>query len=234
VDQLPQPGQPSLRLTATKGSRTIFEAQVTIVRGSPPYFLSPSKVEGEPPVARYVLARQRSSAVEDAINFGKLDTQKRTGELLDYLQKIDPLVNGLSVVPVGPAGQIYADVKDIPKKVPINLMGDGITRLLSMLLQIGNAPGGYVLVDEIENAFHHSTMPDVWRSLYQMCRANKTQIIATTHSYECVSAFVSALKDVAGEEFAYVRLDKKDKGVEAVTYDSTALANATEGGWEVR
>ncbi len=228
------PGEPSLRLTFTKGSRTIFEAQVTIAQGSPPYVLNPSIIEGKPQIVRYVLARQRTSSAEDATNFGKLDTEKRTGELVDYLKMIDPQIGALSVVPVGMAGQIFVDVKDIPKKVPVNLMGDGITRLLSMLLHIANSTGGYVIVDEIETAFHHSTMPDVWRSLYQMCRTNKIQLIATTHSYECVSAFVSSLKDVAGDEFAYVRLDKKDKSIEAVTYDSTSLANATEGGWEVR
>jgi hypothetical protein len=228
------PGEPSLRLTFMDGTRTVFEAQVHIAQGVPPYVMTPIRLEAKAQPVSFVLARQRTPATEDAANFGKLDTEKRANEILELLQIIEPKLNGLSVVPVGPASQIYADVSDVPRKIPVNLMGDGITRLLSMLLHIANVPGGFLLVDEIENAFHHSAMPSIWQALYKMCKTHKCQLIATTHSYECVSAFASSLKETAGDEFAYIRLDKKDGAIEAVTYDAKALENATEGGWEVR
>jgi len=228
------PGEPALRLTFLLGSRPVYEAQITINQGVPSYLLVPSRLDATAPPVSFVLARQRTPASEDAANFGKLDTEKRTEEIVSLVKIIDPKLVGLSVVPVGPISQIYADVADIPKKIPVNLLGDGITRLLSMLLHIANIPGGYLLVDEVENAFHHAAMPQIWQALYAICKSQKCQLIATTHSYECVSAFASSLKEVAGEEFSYIRLDRKDGNVESITYDSDELQNATEAGWEVR
>jgi hypothetical protein len=228
------PGEPSLRVSFSEGSRPVFEGVVSVAQGVPPYVLTPSRLEKKSDPVHLVLARTRTPATEEAMHFGKLDAEKRTDQLVSLLKVLEPRLNGLSVIATGPQPQVHADVEGIPRKIPVNLLGDGISRLLSMLVHMSNVAGGYLLVDEVENAFHHSTMPKIWQALYLMCKSQKCQLIATTHSYECLTAFASSLTEVAGDDFSYVRLDRTNLDVEAVTYDAAKLKNATEEGFEVR
>ncbi len=227
-------GQPTLRLSYTKGSRSQFEAKVIITGGVPPYSMKVDKVEGKPPVAFYTTARIRPTAMDEATLFGQLDTQKKAEDVTNALKLLVPGLRNLSVVPMGLQSQLYADIKDLPNKIPVNLLGDGTTRLLSMLLHICSASGGYFLVDEFENGFHYSALPKIWETVYAMCKSNRCQMIATTHSYECLTAYAETLKGVAGDDYSYARVDPFDDGLRVVSYNAEALRNATAGGWEVR
>jgi hypothetical protein len=228
------PAAPTLRLTYTKGSKPVFEAQVTATGRIPPYSIKASKMEETPPTARFVIARMRTGAVEDANNFGRLDQEKRTEELIQSLHVIEPKLRGLSIIPVGPQSQLFADIEGFDRKIPVNLLGDGITRLLSILLQISNATGGYILLDEIENGFHYSAMPKVWQTIYTACKARRCQLIATTHSYECLTAFANSLGEAAPDDYSYARLQRDDGKLKVTQYDAQAIRDAVANGWEVR
>ena len=68
-----------------------------------------------------------------------------------------------------------------------------------------------------------------------MAQEFNCQIIATTHSYECLRA---AYEGIAGanmsDELRYVRLDRSDGDIAATTYTHHELGTATDLGWEVR
>lgn len=237
------PGEPSLRLTYTKSSRPVFEAVVIVNRGIPPYSFKSSKASDSAPRAHFANARSRASASEDAMNFGILDKNKQTAPIIESLRIIEPRLMGLSVIPVGPQSLLHADVEGLPRKVPVNLLGDGVTRLLSLLLQISNLQNGYLLVDEIENGFHHETLPRIWKALYDAAKAKRCQIFATTHSYECLTSYSDALGEIAPADYSFVRLDKTEKRgadgktieqISATQYDPVSLRNAIDGHWEVR
>lgn len=237
------PGEPTLRVSFTRGSKPVFEAVVQINKLLPPFTFRSSIARDVAPKLFYVVARQRSNPLEDAQAYGLLDQQKQTESVIRGLRAIEPRLVGLSVIPVGPQVMLFADVEGLPRKVPVNLLGDGVTRLLTLLLQIAKLQGGYLLIDEIENGFHYSTLPAVWRALYSEAKASKCQIIATTHSYECLTAYAGALSDLAPDDYSYVRLDKEvaqtsegniQETIFATQYDAVALRNAIEGQWEVR
>ncbi len=244
ADNVRAPGEPSLRLSYTKSSRPIFEAVVVVTRGVPPYAFKSSKASDTAPRAHYANARSRTPAPEDALRFGVLDQNKQTAPVIESLRIIEPRLVGLSVIPVGPQSLLYADVEGLPRKVPVNLLGDGVTRLLSLLLQISNLQNGYLLVDEIENGFHHETLPNIWRAIYHAAKVQRCQIFATTHSYECLTAYSDCLSDVAPEDYSFVRLDRTRKrgggterdseSISATQYDAESLRNAIAGQWEVR
>ena len=79
-------------------------------------------------------------------------------------------------------------VKDDKQRVPLLYMGDGMGRLASILLAISSAAGGGVVIDEIENGIHHSCLEALWSVIFQAAAQSKTQVFATTHSYECIEA----------------------------------------------
>ena len=113
-------------------------------------------------------------------------------------------------------------------------MGVGMVRLRSLVLEIENAAGGVVLVDEIENGLHYSVMGRVWEALAAAARQSDTQIFATTHSFECIRAAHEAFLAKDKYDFRLHRLERNDSGIRAVTYDSKMLSAAMASDFEVR
>ena len=44
-------------------------------------------------------------------------------------------------------------IKGISRPVPLNSLGDGMLRILQLVLKIFSAKGGFLLIDEFENGF---------------------------------------------------------------------------------
>jgi len=113
-------------------------------------------------------------------------------------------------------------------------MGEGMTRIASLILAIGNAENGVVLIDEVENGLHHTILKDFWKVIYKAAYEFNTQIIATTHSRECINAAHEAFKETTKNEFQYYRLDKVDGIIQPFIYDSETLEAALDINIEVR
>lgn len=123
--------------------------------------------------------------------------------------------------------------------VPLNSMGDGMARILQLILKVFSARGGFLLVDEFENGLHYSIQTQVWKLIFELALKLDIQVFATTHSWDCVASFSQVaieLKEVDGILFrvgASVR--NSDKGqVIATVFDENALANISQAEVDVR
>lgn len=169
-----------------------------------------------------------------AMQFGQLDILGKQDFLVRFLQIIEPRLKGLSSVSLGDNTLIYGDI-GLGRKIPINLMGDGVSRLLSIVIAIATTKGGMVLIDEFENGIHHSVMPKIWEATALAAREFDCQVIATTHSYECIRSAVAGMSSTAlATDFRYLRVDRDAKGVIAKVYDHPSVTTAIENDWEVR
>ena len=90
--------------------------------------------------------------------------------------------------------------------VPIRALGDGVSRMFGLALALGNSAGGILLVDQIETGLHHAILPDLWRHLLRLARRRDVQVFASTHSEECLAAFVAAAP--GDGEASIIRLDQ--------------------------
>ncbi len=183
--------------------------------------------------AFFVAARTRVSLSEDAERFGRLEIAGQQDVLVKALQVIEPRLCRLAVVVAGGVPVIHGDI-GAGRLLPLPIMGDGMARVASLVLTIGNASDGVVLVDEVENGLHHSIMPDVWRVIGEVARQFNTQVFATTHSLECITAAHQAFMQSEAYDFRLHRLERKDGDIRVVTYDQEALEAALETGLEVR
>ena len=52
--------------------------------------------------------------------------------------------------------------------VPLSAMGEGMARAARLFIALIHIQGGIVMVDEIENGFHHSVVPKVWEAIDEM------------------------------------------------------------------
>jgi hypothetical protein len=170
---------------------------------------------------------------ENIERFSKLEAIGRQDEVVTTLQILEPRLRRLAVLVKGGVPMIYGDV-GVGELMPLPLMGEGVVRLLSVLLAIANAPRGTVLVDEIENGLHYSVMVDVWKAIADAARRSETQVFATTHSWECIRAAHEAFTAGGQYDFRLHRLDRAGDDIRAVTYDQKKLALALESGLEVR
>ena len=181
----------------------------------------------------FLPSNDRSSPEEDAQQLGELVVSKRPYDILDGLRIIEPRLRRLAPVPTAEGSFIYADI-GLGEMLDLRFMGDGLVHLTSILLHIASAAGGIVLIDEIENGLHHSIMHKVWRAIAAAARQFNTQVIATTHSYECIWAAHEAFVANGQYDFHLHRLDRVDDKIRAFTYDQETLTSSVKADLEVR
>jgi len=195
------------------------------------------RTEPIPPAAPFPAffkgARMRVPFSDEAERFGNLEIRGQQDVLLRVLQLIEPRLSRLAMVVVAGEPMLHGDI-GMGRLVPLPVMGEGMVRLASLVLHIGNAPNGVVLVDEIENGLYHSILPKVWRAIGEMAREFDTQVFATTHSLECIVAAHGAFTESGLYDFRLHRLERRKGTIRAVTYDQEALEAAIETGLEVR
>ena len=118
--------------------------------------------------------------------------------------------------------------------IPLKSLGDGPVRLFCVALALANSRGGFLLIDEVENGIHHTAQRDLWTMILRTAHENDIQVLATTHSWDCVRGFAQAATDFEHGEGVLARLDRDDRGLRAVVYSDEALKTAAEQGIEVR
>lgn len=121
-------------------------------------------------------------------------------------------------------------------RVPLRSLGDGAVRMLGMALGLVSARDGFLLIDEAENGIHHTLQREYWAMVLRVAREYNVQVLATTHSWDCVAGFAHAAVDDEESEGIAVRLESDDDhgGVRAVEYTERMLKVAAEQGIEVR
>lgn len=183
---------------------------------------------------KLISSRGLPSALEQALMFGSLDQQGRTDNILATLKLIEPDLDSMSINPIGPDPVVHVKLKRVAWKIPLNLAGEGMSKLMSIALFLNTAQGGMLLIDEIENGIHYSRQVEIWRAIRQMCNQLNVQLIATTHSYECLRHAVEAFHDAPESSFSYLRLQREEKGITAERYGLEMMETAIAANMEVR
>ena len=220
-------GEPTLVLSFKSGSEPEVEGQVRVSGQN----IQVKQPTDPMPLDAAILSTRIANDKEDAARLGRLRKHKQGSQVLDALRVIEPRLQSIEVNSTSGSPMIWGDI-GLPELVPLAVMGEGMTRLARLVLAIANAPGGLVLVDEIETGLHHSVLPDVWRAVDEAAQQFDTQVVATTHSYECIRAAHEALG--SGDGFLLHRLEVSDKGNRCVSYSPESIDAAMRHELEVR
>lgn len=175
----------------------------------------------------------RNNNIDNINRLGELDVDGRKDEIISELKMLVPELRDLSIVLNANEPIIYADVgKD--KKVPLAIMGEGVSKLLGVFLAILTNKGGLVLIDEIENGIHYSAFEEIWGAIFKLADKYSCQVFVATHSYEAMVGLANASSNNDFQSVSYYRLDKTDDGVVSQHYDFETFKTAIESEWEVR
>lgn len=156
------------------------------------------------------------------------------------LRLVYPDAERVAVIGGGPrsirAGgrRVVARIKELERPVPLRSLGDGAVRLFGLALALANSQGGFLLIDEAENGIYHSIQRNYWRMVLQAAHDNNVQVIATTHSWDCVRAFSQAAEENEDIKGVLIRLEKDEQGHYTVDYPEDELKIASDQGIEVR
>ena len=170
---------------------------------------------------------------ENAKRFSDLDKRGVLGPVLGAIKKEFPIIENLSIQYQAGMPILFATIKGSSRKVPVPLISDGVNRLVGICLGIGYFKGGTVLIDELEDGFHHTILPSIWRSIYDLSKEYDVQLFVSTHSKECMDALLPTVKDNEAD-FRLLRAHRKDKECQIQSLDGTYLQSALEQEFEVR
>lgn len=170
------------------------------------------------------------SHLQDARNLGEVRRQKQGDLVVQALKIIEPRLESIEDNSASGVPMVWGD-SGLPELMPLAAMGAGLGRASRMFIAMLHVKGGAVMVDEIENGFHHSVVPKVWEAIDEMSRNFGVQVFATTHSYECVESAYEALGD---KGFVLHRVESKESGNRCFTYTPGALRGAIRHYLEVR
>ena len=120
---------------------------------------------------------------------GLVDVIKNKDEefIVNALRLIEPNIKDF----VLSKNEVLVDI-GLDKRIPINMMGDGARKILSILTSIYECKNGIVLIDELSNGFHYSVMKGVWTSIVSVAKKNNVQIFATTHDLDSIKGLRDA------------------------------------------
>lgn len=163
------------------------------------------------------------------------------------------------ITPVGSPrryGRIFkVKLKNQNEPQPLRSLGDGVVRIFQTALALeysrrpspesqltlfeeplfGDDSGlGLLLIDEVESGIHYSALADYWTTLFRLARELGVQIVATTHSWDCIEGMQAAARDDSNADVQLIRLETRKDENRAILFNKEELAIVTRDQIEVR
>jgi len=221
----------SLDIEYDNGSETKNTAHLLVSpKGSPGLKLD-YVVSGVKP-AIFLPAKMQISSKETSERFSKLQKTKSVPKALHLLEIIEPRLKELANITEGPDPVIYGDI-GLPEMIPIPLMGEGMSHILDIILAIAYCENGTLFIDEVDNGIHRSLLSKIWEAISNAAENYNCQIIATTHSYECLESIHKGLAKKPND-LRYIRLSREEDFTIAKTSNYDMVGSGILHNMEIR
>ncbi|GHT39221.1 hypothetical protein FACS189437_01960 [Bacteroidia bacterium] len=164
-------------------------------------------------------------------------SDKKKKSVIDALKIIEEKINNLSYIADKSNEERKPKVtfEDSSEIKLLSRMGDGIRRILTIVLSMVNCENGYLLIDEFENGLHYSVQEQLWKIIFKLAKDLNIQVFATTHSNDCIHSFSKVLNEKNNEVSGkLIRLDNKNGEITPEIFSPEELTIATEQYIEIR
>lgn len=123
-------------------------------------------------------------------NLARIIEEKQENVIVDIMQHIEPRIKSISVLKSG----VNVDI-GLSRLIPINMLGDGIRKILAIITSLYGCKGGVIFIDEIDNGMHFSSLSSLWRAVIKTANLLNVQVFATTHNIESLQSLSKVLCD---------------------------------------
>lgn len=185
----------------------------------------------------------RSRNIENDINaklWDKITLTEKENFVINALKIIEDNIDRVNFItaddyPRSRERKAVAKLKNNDKILPLKSMGDGINRILTIILALVNSSDGFLLIDEFENGLHHSVQEQLWKVIFKLSKDLNIQVFATTHSEDCIRSFTEVLNEIENiNDGKLIRLENKNGQIRQVEFNASELQIATNNDIEVR
>lgn len=181
----------------------------------------------------------RSRNIDKEINgklFDDITLTEKEQYIIDALRIIEPSTERIAFVEESP-GERTAVIKLSNSKgvLPLRSMGDGMNRILTIILGLANSDNGYFLIDEFENGLHYTVQEHLWNIIFKLSQKLNIQVFITTHSEDCIRGFEKTLNSPGNlPDGKLIRLDSENGTIRQVEYNAKELKIASIQNIETR
>ncbi|MXW03623.1 MAG: ATP-binding protein [Gemmatimonadetes bacterium] len=155
---------------------------------------------------------------------------KQKDVIVEFLRKFEPKTVDVRIT----LDRIIAVDIGLDSFLPVNHLGGGPGRMLTILSGLYGTRTGILIIDEVENGFHVSSITELWRMILEHSRITNTQVFVTTHSRDVLEGLNDVL---VGEQdsVACYWLSKLDSDqIKAYRYSPLELAGALDANIDIR
>lgn len=180
--------------------------------------------------AEYIPSNYMQITMQD--KYAQIVKQKGSQAIVDVLNCIEPRIHSIQLV----GNDVMVDV-GLSQLLPINLLGDGIRKIFSILVTVAYCKNGILLIDEVDNGFHYTAMKVLWEAILQMAHENNVQLFITSHNIDSVKGLLQACENSKEkqEELSVYKLIKKDNDeILSLQYDYHKLQYMINQEMEIR
>jgi AAA15 family ATPase/GTPase len=177
-------------------------------------------------------------AIENFKCFADEDEEKEE-KIINTLKKVESRLKSIRYTT---NSELRIGLTDIPKRLPLESMGDGFAKLLGLACCLEQEDSHYLCIDEPENGFHYKTQTSFWKLLANWSLEGDKQSFIATHSYELISNLNDLLTAdpsllERGLKVRVHQLKRDEDDPELITVDTITeenLAWLLEHGTEIR
>lgn len=165
-------------------------------------------VMGPQPRFSFDYVDSHNSSDSNPVRFDNIALTENEGYLLEALQLVEPTIRGINFLKDKENNSNQRRDTRVPyiikegssERYKLSSMGDGINRILTIVLAMANCKNGTLLIDEIENGLHYTVQYALWRVILKMAKKLQIQLFATTHSMDSIRAMVALREKEEGVE----------------------------------
>lgn len=122
---------------------------------------------------------------------GKVVEKGRMDDLLQFIRKyFDPNIQNIDLISIDGMNRFVVKTNDGNHPMDLTKYGEGLQRIFEISLFVINCAGGCLLIDEIDSAIHKSLLVKFVDFVGRLAEEYNVQLFVTTHSKECVDAFL--------------------------------------------
>ncbi|MFY7889285.1 MAG: AAA family ATPase [Spirosomataceae bacterium] len=163
---------------------------------------------------------------------------EKESHVIEALRIIEPLTERIAFKESSSSSRERTTIiklSNVDTPIPLKSMGDGINRILTIILALVNADNGFLLIDEFENGLHYSVQEKLWEIIFKLSQKLNVQVFVTTHSEDCIVGFETILNDSDNPlEGKLIRLENINGKIKQVEFDAKELKIATDNDIEIR
>jgi AAA15 family ATPase/GTPase len=117
--------------------------------------------------------------------------EKNLDIIIDFIRStVDPTIQKIQMTHTAGVNRFLVTSDRFEKSVDLTSYGEGVQRIFQIGLFLAYASNGVLLIDEFETAIHKSLLIDFSRFVHQLAGKFNVQVFLTSHSKECVDAFI--------------------------------------------